>query len=208
MAAKSTDRRAFLADVFKFSAGAAALSVVAGCDALDLDEDRHGRRGCRNKANGDLEQTTRVAAPTELFEPMTRGFVMNEKWRLEDVLVRPDKHLRVRLTDVTTDNPLDIELFRGPDAKKRAIAATDYWEFYTYNADEAGKSTPDHVTDAVNQLAAVVLGTEQNPAIRNLNAQVCLFADRLPDAPTPDQEGPVEKRAPATVAVSVPKTGR
>lgn len=191
MATKSTDRRGFLGDVLKLSAGAAALGLVAGCDALDADDGgrrgRKGRRGCKNR-HGREQSTTRVAEPTELFEPMTMEMVMEEKWKLDKILSRPDGHLRVRLVDVTTQNALDIELFRGPDPLKRAIATTDLWEFYTYNEAQRGKDTPDHVKDAINQLAALILENEHDPAAVNLNKSVILFNDRQHDEPTPSEK--------------------
>ena len=191
MATRSGERRAFLGGVLKLGAGAAALTVLPGCEVGEAGAGgRRGRRGKRG-CNGDRHKGApngRVAQPEELFEPMTMGMVMEEKWRLGKILRRPDSHLRVQLIDVNTDNPLDIEIFRGPDPLKRAIATTDHWEFYTYNEQERGKPTPDHVKDAINQLAALVLDNEKKAAIANLNATVILFNDRAHDEPTPAEK--------------------
>lgn len=198
MNSKSLDRRGFLGGVLKLGAGAAALTLVPGCEALQDDD--HGKRGrgrraCGSKRNAkQYEKTDRVAEPVELFAPLTMGMVMEDKWRLDAITRRPDSHLRVRLVDTHTNNPLDVELFRGPDAKKRSIAQTDHWEFYTYNEKEAGKSTPDHVKDAINQLAAMIIDTEPEPAIINLNATVCTFAQRKHDEPVGKQTAPAAGR--------------
>ena len=179
--AKTLDRRGFLGGVLKLSAGAAALSVLPSCEVGELGGS--GRRSCGGGGSYSSFGLERTAEPRELLEPMTMSMVLEEKWRIQSITRRPDTHLRVRLVDINTNNPLDIEVFSGPDAQKRAIAATDSWEFYTYNADERGQQTPDHVVDAINQLAAVVLNNEHKPAIAKLNGTVCLFEERQPDEP-------------------------
>lgn len=193
MTTKSLNRRGFLGGVLRLGAGAAALSLLPACEAFEADDGRRGRgrRACGGKRRTEqYENTTRVAEPEELFAPLTMGMVMEDKWRLGKVTRRPDSHLRIRLVDTTTGNPLDIELFAGPNPNHRGIAQTDDWEFYTYNEKEAGKATPDHVKDAINQLAAMVIESEPKPAIRNLNATVCTFAQRKHDEPAAKDAAP------------------
>lgn len=192
-AASNLNRRGFLSGIVKLGTGAAALTFL-GCDAFaGGDGGAHRGRGgrpCGDKQAANAAKQTAPARPDQLFEPLTMGIVMDEKWRLDSIVRQPDSHLRVTLTDVTTSNPLQIEVFRGPDAAKRAIAQTDLWEFYTYDGSEAGKITPDHVLDAVNQLAMRLVDGEHRTALVKLNASVCVFEDRERGSMAAPQQGP------------------
>jgi len=180
---KGLNRRGFLGGVLKLGAGAAALSVV-GCEGFDTYVD--GRDGKRGRCGGGLEPSesaSRTATPEELFTPISMAMMLGEKWRLDNIVRKPDTHLRVTLTDIQTGNPLELEVFRGPDTEKRAIAQTDRWEFYTYDGKTAGQTTPEHVVDAINQLALNLVGHENDAPFVKLNRTVCLFADRDPGPP-------------------------
>ncbi|GEM_PF-3457968 len=186
----AVDRRGFLGGVLKLGAGAAALSVLAACEALEPADPLAGRGGgsCGGRRKRHRNQDDkRVASPRELFEPMTMGMVMEDKWKLGKIARQPDSHLRVELVDVSTGNPLEIEIFRAVAGNAKAIAETDHWEFYTYDGETAGQTTPDHVKDAINQLAMRILDNESKAPIVNLNKTVCTFAQRKHEtAPTAD----------------------
>ena len=174
-APSALDRRAFLTGVLKLGAGATALSLL-GCEVAEgMGE------GGPGKCGGELppdEVTDAVARPEQLFSPVGPSMMLDEKWRLQNIVRKPDTHLCVTLRDVQTGNPLDIEVFRGLDPQGRAIAQTDRWEFYVYDAETAGTRTPDHVVDAISLLALNLTGHENRPPFVRLSETVCMFADR------------------------------
>ena len=173
----SMDRREAIERGLRFGAGLVLIGMLppslSGCAAEDaLEPTIAGKAG--------LVGMSLTPAPDAeiLLAPYSIGDLLDEQYKFISVERAQDNHLRICLVDVEHGGTMEVELFRHAANGTRPVAATEHWEFYTYNAAKGDSKTPSHVKDVISHLATNILEIENNADILSLNKTVALFSER------------------------------
>jgi hypothetical protein len=113
-----------------------------------------------------------------LLAPYKVGDLLDEQYKFVTIERAQDKHLRICLVDIKHGGTMEIELFRHAADGTRPVAATEHWEFYTYNAAKGDSKTPSHVKDVISHLATNISEIENHDELLSLNKSVALFSER------------------------------